>query len=288
MGFKKEYSLILQRCDLIITLSQLARLIVCFFTFFMLAGCQVYNVREQAAIAGLRSVITEANNFRLQSLQKNTGGPLLIIYIEGDGHAWQSKSRASHDPTPQSPVAFRLALLDPRHDVAYLARPCQYLVDQPACRDNRWWTDDRFSEPVIAAMNSAIDQLKQSPRQKIELIGFSGGGAIAIDIAARRSDIAAIRTIAGNLDPHLLNQLHGVTPMPTTIDPMQFAPRLRAVPQIHYTGTDDDIVTSAVTLSYLQAAGNPACVHSIAVKVSHNDGWEESWPQLLEQKPDCR
>ena len=50
----------------------------------------------------------------------------LRVYIEGDGHAWESRTRPASDPTPRNPVALDLAMADPGTDpVLYLARPCQ-------------------------------------------------------------------------------------------------------------------------------------------------------------------
>lgn len=38
---------------------------------------------------------------------------MLRVYIEGDRHAWLSRTRLCADPTPHNPVALKLALADP-------------------------------------------------------------------------------------------------------------------------------------------------------------------------------
>ncbi len=56
---------------------------------------------------------------------------VLTIYIEGDGLAWISRSIISPDPIPINPIGLKLALQHTQHKVvAYLARPCQYVMKQ--------------------------------------------------------------------------------------------------------------------------------------------------------------
>jgi len=103
------------------------------------------------------------------------------LYIEGDGFAWVTPSQPSRDPTPFNPTALKLTAADPAVNVAYLARPCQYIpmTRNPAC-DQSWWTDRRFGPEVINAMNDAITQIaRQAPGQPLVLVGYSGGGAVA-------------------------------------------------------------------------------------------------------------
>ena len=61
-------------------------------------------------------------------------------------------------------------------------------------------------------MNEAIDFLiKKYQAGKIELVGYSGGGAVALLLAVRRHDIVSVRTVAGNLNPEAVNQYHKVS-----------------------------------------------------------------------------
>ena len=278
-----------QQCDLIDTaFAGLFKMGICLV--FALSACQANIDQKQIQRAGFQGSIIKTPNFDLQSWQKiDPSSDTLIVYIEGDGRAWLSATQPSYDPTPGSPVALNLSLRDPRPNVVYIARPCQYLINQPVCKDNRWWTSDRFAAPVIAAFNQAINQIKANPEQKVELIGFSGGGAIAVDLAAQRSDVVAIRTVAGNLDPELFNQIHDATPMPATVDPLKYALKINNLPQIHYVGDEDDVVTEIIAKSYQKTANNPHCVKVQPMKnVGHNDGWEDIWPDLLKTELACR
>lgn len=94
-------------------------------------------------------------------------------------------------------MGLKLAALDASPNVVYLARPCQY-VWSPLCSDI-YWTDRRFAVEVVEAMSAAIDRLIL-PGQKLHLVGYSGSGAVAVLVAARRPDVVSLRTIAGNLD----------------------------------------------------------------------------------------
>ena len=213
----------------------------------------------------------------------------MTVYIEGDGFAWRTRRQLSPDPTPRHPLVMSLATLDPSSNVAYLARPCQYQKDpDPNCRPD-YWSDRRFSEEVVGSMNQALDGLKRaSSSQKIHLIGYSGGGAIAVLIAARRSDVASLRTVAGNLDPDGVFKHHHVPRLKGSLDPLAEAASLSALPQRHFTGTNDKTVPPFVTENFLKASGHSACVAITPVSgATHGSGWQEEWTRLLAMPLSC-
>jgi poly(3-hydroxybutyrate) depolymerase len=118
-------------------------------------------------------------------------------------------------------------------------------------------------------------------------VGYSGGGAVAVLIAANRSDVASIRTVAGNLDDEFVNRLHGVSPMPESEDAIDFATRVSAIPQIHFSGAEDEVVPPAVALRFVKATG-PRCARAQTVAdVSHDGDWSRHWPALLNLAPTC-
>lgn len=129
-------------------------------------------------------------------------GDVLRVYIEGDGHAWQSRTRPSADPTPHNPVGLRLALADPSPaPLLYLARPCQYARGEVLrhCA-TRYWTSARLSEEVISSLDAAVSAAKaHSGARHVALVGFSGGGGAAALLAARRRDVVFLGSVAGNL-----------------------------------------------------------------------------------------
>ena len=141
----------------------------------------------------------------------------------------------------------------------------------------------RYGDAVLDAVSAAIDQIKNDTAANVLLVGFSGGGTIATLLAARRSDIAAVITVAANLDTRYWTDLHGVTPLTGSANPAALGAALRHIPQLHYTGAQDRVVPSAVVRSYLAAAGLPAQDHLVVVPgFDHHCCWAERWPQLLQ------
>ena len=149
---------------------------------------------------------------------------VLTVYIEGDGLAWITKSLVSTDPTPQNPVGLKLALRHPDGVAVYLARPCQYIADANAHNCNKaYWTDGRFSPSVIASSQEAINILMQQfGAKKLQLIGYSGGGAVAALIAAQRNDVIGLLTVAGNLDHKSWTREHRITPLRSSLNPAYY------------------------------------------------------------------
>ncbi len=209
---------------------------------------------------------------------------LLTVYIEGDGAAWINENQVSYDPSPVKPVALQLALRHPDNAVAYLARPCQFVAaaDVGPCKPE-YWTNKRFAPEVIAASDAAISYLKQLYKaEKITLIGYSGGGAVAALVAARRQDILQLITVAGNLDHTGWTTRHKLSPLLGSLNPVDFLPDLINIPQIHYVGENDQVIEAEITQSYVDrfpAAKRPQ-IRRIA-NTDHYCCWIENWPMLL-------
>lgn len=208
---------------------------------------------------------------------------VLTVYIEGDGLAWITSSQASSDPTPRHPLGLELALRHPRGAAAYLARPCQY-VDAEDKRDCRaaYWTERRFAAEVIEASDQAIGALKQGAgANKLVLVGYSGGGAVAALVAARRNDVIQLVTVAGNLDPLAWTEAHRVPPLTGSLNPADEWRALLNLPQRHFVGARDEIVSKAVVESY--AARFPASQRPKVIIVpgfDHVCCWVEKWGEL--------
>ena len=269
--------------------------------FFALSGCissQNSNkishearaeADKMAAIQGFDKVLLKTNPFLLTSYQKfspNSQSPFLTVYIEGDGRTWITRSKLSTDPTPRNPLALKLAFLDPSPNVAYLARPCQFTPQhlETECQ-SVIWSDQRFSEKVIAAMNQAVDQLKANAKAKqIQLVGFSGGAAIAVLIAARRHDVATLTTVAGDLDHQALSEYHHTTPLTNSLNPRSVLSKLVQLPQHHFSGEKDLVVPGFIAANFvadLKKFG-AHCATNITIQgTTHHEGWEKGWPQLL-------
>ena len=131
----------------------------------------------------------------------------LRVYIEGDGHAWSTRTRPSGAPTPRDPVGLRLAMADPSQDpLLYLARPCQFVTgsDLRNC-SAKYWTSARLAPEVTNSLNEVINKAKATCGvEKIILVEFSGGEGAAM-LAARRTDVSFLGILSGEgQQPHLV------------------------------------------------------------------------------------
>jgi dienelactone hydrolase len=258
----------------------------------LVAGCVDFSPalrRQQAATlaaqAGWEALQLPAGEFVLAAFVPRQPHPAatLTVYIEGDGLAWLSRSQVSPDPTPLQPVGLQLALRQPGGAAAYLARPCQYVQggDRRNCAE-KWWTGSRFAADVVTASSLAIDQLKQRfSAQRLVLVGYSGGGAIAALVAAQRHDVALLVTVAGNLDTQTWTKLNKITPLSGSLDPADAWATLSGVAQLHFVGANDNDVQPAVARAY-QARFPPdrrPALH-IVPGFDHHCCWVQQWPTL--------
>jgi len=211
-----------------------------------------------------------------QTAEKTTR---LRVYLEGDGHSWATATQPSLDPSPHNLLVPRLAVDDPTPN-AYLARPCQFIMTA-ACQ-SALWTNRRFSQEVVTRLGQALDQLKQRyGNSEFELVGYSGGAALALLLAAQRNDVTQVQTLAGNLSPRLWAKMKGLSPLDGSLDPLDYRNRLALLPQRHLIGEADLIIPGGLADRYQQALGSPLsrCVH--VPGVSHDRGWEAIWSRWV-------
>ena len=272
--------------------SKIPRRVVGFMAVVVLAGCATVGVPvvsrddmvQTAVREGFRKITLSAPPFVLTAYHKSAGASdTLVVYIEGDGYAWASRTMPSDDPTPKHPLAFYLASEDQSPNVLYLARPGQFLAMGSTQVDQAYWTSKRYGEKVIQSVNAAIDQVKlSSGASKVSLVGYSGGAAVAVLVAARRHDVLALRTVAGNLAPEVFAREHHLSPLSGSLDPVEVAQVLKGIPQRHFTGRSDTVVTKAVTMAFIDAAGDVSRQSLTEVDdADHLNGWVERWRDLI-------
>lgn len=262
-------------------------------TILLLAGCAsdtelVRRADALAAPAGLQREQVRGGPFVLTAyVHARPKAPLLRVYLEGDGRAWITRNQVSPDPTPHSAMGLRLAASD-GGDVVYLARPCQFTPMQrnPVCQPV-YWAGLRYSPEVVSAMDEALSRyVAQLQPDRLELVGYSGGGAIAVLLAARRKDVSAIRTVAGNLDHVAMNQWHQVSQMPGSLNPIDVAAQVARIPQLHVSGAEDTVIPAAITRSFVSKAG-PCAALAIIPGMAHESDWSSRWPALLQAPLPC-
>ncbi|MFK7840180.1 MAG: hypothetical protein AB8B83_07595 [Bdellovibrionales bacterium] len=271
-------------------------------TTTVIAACSAPTaIREEVAYrlaspAWMNKRTINTGDFNLTAFERmHEKNKPVTLYIEGDGTADRSSQTGkTNNPTPINPVALHLATRDKSDNVAYLARPCQYTgmvhYDHSTDEDKKqkkcdpiFWGSARFSPEVIAAYNSALDNIsRQFSTKNFHLVGYDGGGAIAAILAAQRDDVLTLRTVAGNLDHDAQSVYLGIAPLNNSLNAIDFAGRLKDVPQHHFIGGQDETVKPAVLHSYLQAVGESQCVeYTMIQEAEHARGWVEKWPDLL-------
>ncbi len=213
----------------------------------------------------------------------------LTVLIEGDGYPWISKRRRSDDPTPFTHNVLSLLSSGSNGNKAYLARPCQFVGPTSRNCDPKFWTQERYSEPVVTALNEAISFLKsENGAQSLVLVGYSGGGTLAALLAARRSDVSAFITYAAPLDITAFTEHHNVSPMTGSLNPVDVVAALSNIPQIHLFGNNDEIVPSSLAQNYLHALNHRRCVKIAMVNADHWTGWTDLSPPPSDITPACK
>lgn len=218
----------------------------------------------------------EAGGLHLAAVRNYTRlneGQTLRVYIEGDGRAYISKGVVSGDPTPLNPVGLNLAVAERDGAVMYVGRPCQWLRG-PECKDRSLWTSARFTPQVAAAYAALV--AAESGDRPVEIVGYSGGAWVALQVAARLPNVVRVVTVAGNLLPDFVNAHHKVTRIPVEAYPQG---HLASVPVVAYVGSNDSIVPRGVVEAYRQEVG-AADVQVREVEATHGEGWEALYGRI--------
>ncbi len=265
----------------------------------MLGGCiattfpymRAETAQRIAAPAWMIKRDIAATPYSLRSYERiHERGSVANIYIEGEGSEFTSPLEWKDNPTPKNPVALHLASKDRADNVIYLARPCQYneTISKKPCEPSTW-KENRFSAEIIESFNTALDDIiNRYDIRGVNLIGYSGGAAIATLLAASRKDILSVRTVAGILDHKTQRSILDMSGLNGSLNPVDAAPLLAKTPQYHFIGGQDRFVPPAVLHSYLQAMPATNCAQTMLVQEArYEEGWVNKWSELLELPVTC-
>ncbi|GAB4162948.1 MAG: alpha/beta hydrolase [Rickettsiaceae bacterium] len=261
-------------------------------TAIFLSACKTVTYNQEPVSIGdlynFQKVLVKGGDFWITTYQKITDPDQpYAFYIEGDGAAFNGRYRVSHNPTPRKQVFIKLAAMDQRPNVVYVARPCQYtpMHLNPKCT-NQYWTDKRLSDDSVQAINDVINSINKN-NAKFSLVGYSGGGGIAILVAARNSRVKDIITVAGNLDLLAFTTHHNVTPMIGSLNPIDYAEQVKYIPQLHLSGGKDKIVPPFIADKFVQKASSTCVKQKIFEEASHAEGWKRVWEYVYTKPIRC-
>ena len=240
--------------------------------FVAISACSPFS--RQTAIDDGQAVSFAGPDFTFNGRAYPASSSRLWVVIEGDGANWVG-GKPPRDPTPRHPMGPGIVAALPQRDARlYLARPCQFL-DQAglsACAQ-RYWTDDRFAPEVVAAFDRAISRFAANG-QSVVLVGFSGGGVLAAELALTRTDVAGLVTFAAPLD---LDSWTDAQKLPRLSSPTPPEDLLRALakktyPRAFVFGGKDDVVPPRM-LDRIERLLPPETVR-IEAGFDHNARWE--------------
>lgn len=269
----------------------LSKLFILATALFSLVGCKLPSIDGNPLPAGklynFERILVKGGDFWITTYQKITDkSQPYVFYIEGDGAAWAGKYRVSNNPTPRRQMFIKLAAMDQRPNVVYVARPCQYtpMNLNPKCTvQGGYWTDKRMSSDSVDSLNEVINTINDN--QKFSLVGYSGGGGLAVLIAARNHKTKDILTIAANLDHASFTYHHNVTPMIGSLNPINYAYDVKNIPQLHISGGKDDIIPPFIADKFIKAVNSNCAKQKVFPAISHNQGWEKIWDYILRNEP---
>ncbi len=252
----------------------------------MLCACAGNNTNSRTETKilqtqGFKQLYFPTSTFTLFALLRpaKMGNTTMHVYIEGDGKAWITRSKPSNDPTPIEPTLLEVAQNDnSAASILYLARPGQYVQGSNARMSyQKYWTSHRLAPEVIDSLNEAIDMAKkQSGAQDVVLVGYSGGGAAAVLLAAKRNDVRFLGTLAANLDIDAWTKYHKVSPLSGSQNPIHFASKVKHIPQRHMSSSGDSIVPPAISLEFCKRIHQLDSCEQVS-GVSHTGNWESVW-----------
>ena len=259
----------------------------------VLAGCTSPTLRARAYAQrrGMTALEIQGTRFQHEVFAKpaaarsepkpdgSVDSAMLYVFIEGDGSPWvDAGTRVAEDPTPHRPLALELAAATP-HSV-YLGRPCYFEARRQAICTPDLWTSGRYSADVVDSLVAAVRHYAAANGDPaLILIGYSGGGTLAVLMAAQLPAVRAVVTIAANLDVDAWARWHRYLPLSASKNPATEPPLAGAILQWHLVGGNDDNVPEALDQHYFEQL-RPDQVWRYP-DFDHACCWSEHWVSIL-------
>ena len=268
-------------------LHKLKRAALILFSMAVLHACAapVAQLRTFATDNRFTEIEVKAGGYSLavfkNEMANRSKSGVLNVYLEGDGSPWMFRTIVMRDPTPRRPLMLALMSLDTQPAI-YVGRPCYNgHFDDDGCESNLW-TFGRYSVTVVDSMASAIRALaKRQGANDVRLYGHSGGGALAMLLAAKLPQVSRIVTLAGNLDTDAWTRHHRFTPLFSSLNPADQQPLAESVSQWHFVGTADGVIPPELVRESIMR--QPQAEAYALTGFTHGCCWADIWPDILER-----
>jgi predicted alpha/beta hydrolase family esterase len=264
-------------CPLNVKLRWLAVLCAALVSGCVSPAARIDSIARRATLE--REIILGAEFPHLIYTRRRASRGSWTIYLESDGLPWMNGRIPAIDPTARNPLALQL-MLQVESPSLYVGRPCYHEIRHEQCS---WqlWTQARYSEAVVSSMTAAIEHKLQTLNvERVTLVGYSGGGALAVLIAERLPSVERVITIAANLDTDAWTAHHGYLPLTESLNPANSS-HAHTFEEVHLQGDNDKVVPRETTRSYFERFPN---AQRITIEgFDHVCCWQERWTQLLSQ-----
>lgn len=246
------------------------------------AGCaspaQKYDRAAQSANISEHTVQGARFHHKIYRNNRALRGGALHVFIEGDTSVNQALRSRPPDPTPRHLLMLHLMQED-KAQAILLGRPCYHGTFTMDSCEIRHIGPERYSAETIESMTTALqNELDHSGARQVIFFGYSGGGTVAMLMAARYPGTAAIVTLGGNLDNAALVAHHNSPPLSGSLDPAHLPPFPRSVVQLHFFGASDMNVPAYLAQKTLTRQN----VHSVIFPgIDHECCWQDVWPEIL-------
>ena len=254
-------------------------------TISLLTGCATPSQHFNDVAMGFKFTTDTVNSqqfkHKIYRNQRKKSTEILHVYLDGDGSPWRKKRWVTEDPTARNPLILRLMNQDSVPSIL-LGRPCYYGLNTSKGCDNKYWTSHRYSTAVVDSMAEALNAwLKHYPFKQVVLIGYSGGGSIALLMANQIKKAMKVATIAANLDVKRWSEFHGYLPLDDSLNPVTDAVLNQSIKQLHFAGQDDETVPTFIIKEYADSQINAQ--YYLLKGNDHTCCWETVWLSILEK-----
>jgi pimeloyl-ACP methyl ester carboxylesterase len=263
----------------------LKTLFVSILCFLGLAGCATPSERFASAAANfgfhgfsLNSGIFDHQFYTNAKVTQEINGQVLHVYLDGDGTPWEKRQWIADDPTSRNSLILELMRQD-KAAAILLGRPCYQGLNKTSTCHYKYWTSHRYSKKVVDSMAQVLKLwLNKHSFKQVVLIGYSGGGTLAVLMAPYIPEVKTIVTLAANLDVEAWSRYHGYNPLPESLNPAGIALNAN-LRQIHIAGLEDNIVPARIIKSYVDRQVN--ALYLPYANFDHHCCWVKEWASIL-------